>query len=126
MPLTWSVEACRDYTELCGPEATDEAWEMTKAMIFETIPVGMDEITEDNAFDFWVRSCMIRTLDGWPCFTLDEVKRYIGLKTNASRRTKVQFRKYVTDMFEDWLKRGRTEHLKYYPVPETKGEEVTT
>lgn len=130
MPLTWDLSKCRDHHELVGPECTDEQWEMTKALIFETIPVGIDEITEKNAEEFWFRSTTHRVLDGWPCFTLDEIKRYVGLRTNASRKTRTEWRTQIVNGFWSDLKGvalgKRTKHnVKFYTQQEQETEEVT-
>jgi hypothetical protein len=92
--------------------------EVTTAMLWVTIPIGMPRLTESNAEEFYRRvrayellaGNFMRDADGgvYPV-TPEIVRRYIGLETNASPLTAVQFKtqlaRWATDYAnEDWVK----------------------
>ena len=67
-----------------------------QAVIFETINVGMNEITKDNFEEFHLRHKIISELyDSKPYITKGSLKKMIGLWTNARPMTKGKFK---TDM----------------------------
>lgn len=80
-----------------------------EAIIFATMVVGIREITEKNYKKFYYRLHLIETVNGaWfykktrdkhiPMpITLEEVKKMIGLKSNASDLTLTQFMKKFKD-----------------------------
>lgn len=90
-------------------EAFDEIkegfeWEITEAMIFGTMTIGINEITEDNADEVFVRLRMAEAFTGAPfwgpsedggreeiSWTHEMVTRRIGLRTNASEMSKAKF-----------------------------------
>jgi hypothetical protein len=67
-----------------------------QAVIFETINIGMNEITKDNFEEFHLRHKIISELyDSKPYITKGSLKKMIGLWTNARPMTKGKFK---TDM----------------------------
>jgi len=82
-------------------------------LILLTINVGFNEITEDNYKKFFKRLDLMQTLSGSflrtdkidskgnrtsfdNLYTLDMVKRFVGLKTNATPLTTNQFMKTIS------------------------------
>ena len=111
MALHYDYSKIKESTKTWEP---DETWdgdgeplgqmtEVLHTLIWTTMSVGMSEITEKNWKDFYTRmkllgsdrSLLRRDKDG--NFTVpissQEVKDHIGLMTNASTLTKLQFLK---------------------------------
>ena len=91
MALNWSIERCANADEL--KEGIE--WRKTDAIIWLTLVIGMDEITEDNKVEFYTRLKMYEGLSG-SMFTIEgkeyffytqDIERRIGLSTNATRET---------------------------------------
>jgi hypothetical protein len=99
MALTYDLTAIADWSDLTkGAE-----WSKTEALIFATMSIGMDEITADNAGEFYAR---IKILEGAIesfvsviedgdmrsyFFTVEDITRRIGLSTNGGRETRAKF-----------------------------------
>lgn len=97
MSLNWNIEECADR-----PAITNDAeWPITETLIFATIPVGISRIEEGNVEEFHRR--MLAVLDkpgeAWMrCGdgtgynpSADDIRKRVGLWTNASRMTQTQF-----------------------------------
>jgi hypothetical protein len=86
MSLRWNIEKCADHEALT---VEGEAWQLTHAVIFETLVVGIGMITEKNAADFKARSDFWRKLDGMEdrLIPFEAITRRIGLYTNANSET---------------------------------------
>lgn len=122
MALTWSIRDIADFKEQCYhvveetvPMMDLRAGEymlnpITENLIWATIPIGMPELTADNAAEFYARlsfweklyGCFLREKDEHGTyrerpFTPADVHAHIGLKTNATRYTKAQFLKNCAD-----------------------------
>ena len=101
MPLNWNVSKVENYKELFNKE--DQMHEPFSTIILCTMPVGMNEITEENHVQFFNRLNLIEKIQGTYFYknrspkyiTIKEVRRLIGLRTNASKKTKGQFLKDV-------------------------------
>lgn len=105
MALHWNTEDVKDWSEINdGFE-----WQVTEAIIWATMLIGMNEITEANADEFFVRLRMSEALAGSPFYKTDEdgdrvdvhwqpemVTRRIGLRTNAESLTKAKFHGRLT------------------------------
>jgi hypothetical protein len=110
MALTWNIEKCENYQEL----EQSPAWGITDTLIWLTIAVGMNEITKDNWREFYARLHLLETLYGayahtpnGPYYiTREQVKRRIGLRTNASKLTQLQFVKLKVNRFLNDAIRG--------------------
>lgn len=82
----------RPDTMAVDPETKDYP-AISKALIFLTGYVGIDEITEENAWRFWVRVNAWERVVGPMIFgpdhdtpysiTIEDVREHIGLRTNA-------------------------------------------
>lgn len=99
----------------------DEVYEMKtelNLLILLSMNIGMNEITEKNYHRFFGRLDMFQRLSGngfmteevidengnktiqHKLYTLDMIKGFIGLKTNASTLTAKEFIKMITNKFE--------------------------
>lgn len=93
MALHWNLN---DIKEVKDGKIPEDLRRLAEALIWATCYVSMPSITEANAEEFWARCrtwCAIK--DGWMIYesdgtgrppTLEEVKRCIGLATNAKRQ----------------------------------------
>ena len=106
MALTWNIEQCENWNELVKPSE----WAITESLIFATIFVGIRKITSENYREFYLRLHACEVYDGNLIFergfiTLDEVKRRIGLSTNASTLLRAEWNKKLNKMDSDKQKR---------------------
>lgn len=103
MPLTWDISDVKDRDGLYNDEGSmDAKW---STMILMTMPIGISHLTDKTAPEFWARLNLLQKLesglvlryeDGKPVpemYTEDDVRRMVGLSTNASSRTRAQFLK---------------------------------
>lgn len=100
MALNFDCGQIHDWKTVClTPEG--EWSNRTERMTFLTIFLGMPVITKDNHEEFY-RRCRIweRAIIGQKQTTLDDVVAYIGLRTNATPKTKVQFKNSVWETLE--------------------------
>jgi hypothetical protein len=105
MPLTSDISAVADFHDIQrGAE-----WTKTEGLIFATMSIGMDEITAENAGEFYARikvlegmiGSFVTVLDGEArgheakmaeyYFNTADIQRRIGLKTNGGRETRTKF-----------------------------------
>lgn len=104
MALTFDFSKCADLKRI-----RDDEWGLTDALIWATMFVGMPRITEDNAAEFYARLHLIECLNGnlshragEPYFiTLEDIKRRVGLVTNATPWTRPQFIKHKVGNYFD-------------------------
>lgn len=96
MSLNYDLSKVDHYNDMTEAER-DAEWATTQGMIFQTMGVGLGEITEDNAVEFYIRQRIWNKLHGFPPYTVEQVRQYIGLKTNVSDETSAQWRKRLID-----------------------------
>lgn len=102
MALTFNFEKVKDFKKKIRSK---RGMAVKTALIYATMAVGMNEITEKNYKVFYSRLCAFEHLFG-PYFytggkktkpayiTLDEVKAFIGLHTNACRLSAAEFERF--------------------------------
>lgn len=100
MALTWDASRVKDWDKLKDDK---HAQIVTEAIIFDTMWVGIGEITEKNAEEFFMRRKLWHVaceLDGDVMYgdarppyhvTLDDIKARIGLRTNVADTTGAEF-----------------------------------
>jgi len=106
MALSWWVEDIEDFKNVVwrGSEDDPDGVTMnpvTHGLIFLTISVGLGEITDSNADEFYARAHIVEQLHGAMCriggeevyLTPQEVKQHIGLRTNVRNETRIQWAK---------------------------------
>lgn len=109
MALTWDITNCKDIEEI----KSDTEWGRTEALIWTTMVIGLREITEENADEFFKRIKMVEQVSGELCikdsapyfFAKEDIVKRIGLRTNSSVLTKAQFNKHVLNMLEQRVSR---------------------
>ena len=97
MALNWSIAEVENYEELLDENKCLKA--PFEGIVLATIQVGLDEITNKNWEEFYKRINFVEKVtgcyyykDGKPLYiTQDEIKRLIGMHTNATKKTKTQF-----------------------------------
>lgn len=105
MALHWNVSKVKGSDTVCFTEADGKRTlnPATEALIFATMIIGLPEITEKDAKEFYWRILFYeRTFGALRCkwvddgsrseggvfFTPAEIRAHIGLSTNASRETR--------------------------------------
>ena len=119
MSLNWNLTSVVNSDVLCfvdekdsitsegvGRHVDPSSW----CLIELTMIVGINEITEANHAEFYTRILMYERVSGlclWKTdddgnrnslMTADLVEAHVGLHTNASRKTKVQFDKWLVNL----------------------------
>lgn len=100
MPLTFSFEKIENADEVCfvdAPEGGKVHRPVTEALIWKTMSIGIGQITEKNAGEFYARVHLVEQLDGASLMmpnedgdivptgiSADDIRRHIGLETNAT------------------------------------------
>jgi hypothetical protein len=119
MALNWNITNCKDSALL----QTDDEWPITNALIWATMSVGIRDITEKTVPEFYARLSVWESIVG-PMFyeddengkttergvTLDDLRKRIGLHTNASSMTRAEWRKniaaYLDRKADDYKRRA--------------------
>lgn len=116
MSLDWNLGKIDNFKEKCYND--DSLNPMTEALIFSTMIVGLNEISEKNVDEFYFRialfeslfTTMLKTWENDEPVSVfierDDIVNHIGLWTNASSMTNAQYRKHVLNEFEVSLQRG--------------------
>lgn len=95
----------------------DTNWGKIESIIFNTMTIGIREITEDNAEKFYTRYVMAYRAQGWDLFyDLEFVKAMVGLKTNASTKTDAAFKKDCMSYLMEYAT-TTVNHEKVYGSP---------
>ena len=98
MPLNWYISKVENWEKYCftsDPEAIQELkmTPLTHQLVHITMAVGMHEITKKNYREFYTRMLLLELDTSWykrdedgnqVGIQLEDVKRHIGLGTNAS------------------------------------------
>lgn len=108
MSLNFDLKNIENYEEKCWID--DKINPRTETVIFATMWVGMGEITEDNADEFYARF-KIAEKSGGPFmfmdgedyeFTPEDIIDHIGLRTNAGYESRQQWiKRYFQSDFDD-------------------------
>ena len=100
MAITWDLSAIKDSKEICWIPSKDEEGmfelgAMTNTLIWATMLIGLDSITEKNSKEFHKRLIEFEVIHGDGMLVdgegktrqpnLEEIQLHIGLTTNASR-----------------------------------------
>lgn len=112
MAVTWDVTGVKNYdvlTTMIMSDGRREWHPITQALVWATIHVGINEITAKNWREFYARlhiwerslSPLMYYADNKNHYmTPVEVYMHIGLRTNASNKTRSQFMTTVFDIIE--------------------------
>lgn len=92
------------------PDPNGKNWQLKsllECLIWASMLTGCNKITKDNWPEVYLRTAMVETVIGayrrtsegdMVYFTPDDIKRCIGLKTNATALSKGKFDNYVANM----------------------------
>jgi hypothetical protein len=101
MSLDYNYGKVNNWQEL---HSDDRQWSITEHLIWHTMAVQMSAITEKNWRQFAVRYFAWHELHSTSDkgkVSVADIKRRIGLVTNAPNRTDAQFRKFLADKLMD-------------------------
>ena len=98
MPLTWDLTTVKNSKKMCWVPCKDEEGKfelgaVTNTLIWSTILIGMNSITEKNSKEFHKRLIEFEVIHGEGMLiengknrqpTLEEIQLHAGLKTNAN------------------------------------------
>lgn len=104
MALHWDVSRIDLKVRTIEVDGEQEMSRVTESLIWATMAVGMNSITEENAEDFYARLHLYELLrgpflhkSGEPApMTPEQVRAHIGLHTNASIVSLVKWRNQLT------------------------------
>ena len=116
MSLNWDLGSIKDHKTYCWlDDGKDKDGKplykltgLTETFIWLTMIVGISEITDKNAQEFFTRVSFEENLLGpmrkhkngkGVYVTFEDVKRHIGLRTNASPYTKS---KWLSKVYKQW------------------------
>ena len=90
---------------------SDEGWALAHALIWGTMSVGMHSIDEKDWEEFYTRAHIVQTIHGgwlWDDeakttrhVTVDEIRSFIGLRTNVTNQTNAQFKNRIDRALRD-------------------------
>lgn len=128
MSLDWNLSEIKNYKEACwipnGETYKDEetgeeketkhlAWQ-TDALIWASMSIGMGSITKKNWREFYLRMLLDpyskvnvykdtgkTAVPEWHRIKIEDVFNHIGLRTNASSKTRAQYLKQLYEREED-------------------------
>ena len=126
MALTWNVSAVVNCDEVCFTEVDGKRTirATTETLIWSTMIVGLNSITEKTAMEFYTRISLYERIFGalrsvWEegkdiptskPITLEEVRAHIGLGTNANNETNAAWqRRMITNYRADVQRQFRKE-----------------
>lgn len=95
MALSWDVTRCEDGDALLW----EPQYDTTVAMVFACLFIDMQEISDKTYQEFYARVSLWEEALGkirgekYGPLTLEEVKRYIGLRTNVLTKSRKDFEK---------------------------------
>ena len=100
MSLNYDATAVTDWQEI---KDNQTEFDVFKTVCFLTMNTGINEITLESSAEFWVRvklieetrGKMIMDKFGQSLLTLATIRRFVGLKTNASKITKTAWQKQM-------------------------------
>ena len=103
MALTWDLTNIEGYETACY-DANGLA-PVTYRLIWTTLQIGIGEITEENAAEFYARLRIAEgTLDTLAVIAIEpaDIRRHVGLRTNVKTETRSKWvRRYVIGELDD-------------------------
>lgn len=133
MSLDWSIERIKNFQALCwipDGDGTASLNATTNSLIWATMSVGINEITEKNYNEFYLRfKIFAKTRDSgavlWGAvegeqeqgkheINLIDIYQHIGLSTNASSKSRTQFMKdlFLTMERDYWAEHEALDRYK--------------
>jgi hypothetical protein len=112
MPLNWNSSKCKPAQDK-GEE------QMRHTLCILTVRIGIFEITQKNAAEVYARVHILEEINGafhtqampeglmQRPYLPSDIKRWIGLNTNASSLTRTQFLKSISNQMDDYAREYR-------------------
>lgn len=77
---------------------------ITVGLGFTMMAVDIGEITDENVVEFYIRQKLLFTLRGEECFTLEQIRRNIGLSANVrTEKNRAEWAERVsTGILQEW------------------------
>ena len=101
MALDWNISNCENWESLTDSE---EEYRKTEYIVFTAMAIGVPKITKDTYRKYYMRMLIYRDLNGdtEEYITLQDLKKRIGLWTNASKKTEAAFGRYMVGSYNTW------------------------
>ena len=106
MPLTWDIQKVENWEEV----SEGDEWKKTEGIIWSTLLIHLGEITEKNYVEFYTRGTFVHPNVFGETISLSDIKRRVGLHTNVSKKTQIQFARSVFKSQLDYYTRNE-EHI---------------
>ena len=115
MSLNYDLTGISDWENLYRDNVAK-----TNAMLFGTMIVGVNKITDENWYDFYARLSLWQEMFGSlvvselgdDVISPSDVKRFIGLTTNANAMTLTQFKNhFFSEIYNAAITRAKKEEL---------------
>jgi hypothetical protein len=100
-----------DLQNVTADYKSDEGWALAHALIWGTMSVGMHSIDEKDWEEFFTRAHIVQTIHGgwlWDKetqkarhVTANEIRSFIGLRTNVTNQTNAQFKNRIDRALRD-------------------------
>lgn len=98
MSLNYNYSKVKNHRDF-----TEADYNKLDTLIWLTMVIGIGSITEDNHREVYARLEFIHRLHGTNEFTLEDIKKFIGLETNVSKKTWLKFSKEQVERFHKEL-----------------------
>lgn len=117
MSLNYDFSKVKDHEKL---HEDKNEWQLTDTLIWMTMAVGIREIKESNYVEFYARLHFLEKLegafinaDGKPrYYTVEDVKRRIGLYTNVTDYTRTKFIAMKSKRFFEDIERHEAQKVE--------------
>lgn len=103
MSLNYSLKQCGVVSFEALTNEKDGSWQITEAIIFDSVAVGLGKLTEKNVQEWKLRSDLWRKMQvhkPLALIPLDELRKRIGLTTNVSDESWTAFVKRHAEGFK--------------------------
>lgn len=108
MSLSWDISRIKNLEKM-----KEKHWNLIESLIWESMLIGLNKITESNVKEWWYRSARCCIERGYePIYTLEQIKLCIGLRTNASVYTASEFDWIIKQRCPERYKRTRKDWSK--------------
>lgn len=106
MSLNWNISNVQDWQK-----KQQEHKELLNTLIWMSLEIGMNRITEKNVDEWVYRLNRINIENGVTedLFTLEVVSIFVGLTTNVGTVTATEFEKIIKQQYPDRFKKTREE-----------------
>ena len=122
MPLDFNWSKVENHKEVCWRRPDGQVNGVTESLIWATMTVGISEITNKNyeefhrrllEYDICSNTYPITTKKiGSRHLTLEEVRKHIGLSTNASEVTRAAWEKRLKQVLADKVESIKSQETK--------------